>query len=165
MRAIGRILAALLLVAAAGAAAQSGRVQMLDYGEYSAERLRSEPDPGQIAGQRAIIDNLQHRRAAEVILGRPGVVFGLRYRVLDPALNGRSVTHRLIHPRQTNPATGQSATRQDFPYRIDAAAPEHWHFFMFEFDWELADGEWTFQVIADGQVILERKFKVEVAMN
>lgn len=154
-----------LLVVSAGAAAQTGRAQLLDYGEYSAERLRTEPDPGQVAGQRAIIDKLVHRRSSEVILGRPGVVFGLRYRVLDRSLDGRTVTHRLIHPRQTNPQNGRSATQQDFPYRLDAAAAEHWHFFMFEFDWELADGDWTFQVIADGQVILERKFKVEVAMN
>ena len=123
MRRWVRFAAALLLFAAAGAAAQSGPVQMLDYGEYSAERLRTEPDPGQVAGQRAIIDNLVHRRSSEVILGRPGVVFGLRYRVLDPALNGRTVTHRLIHPRQTNPRTGRSATTQDFPYVVDAAQP------------------------------------------
>ena len=35
----------------------------------------------------------------------------------------------------------------------------------FDYDWERAEGEWTFQVLLDGKVLAEKKFKVILPMN
>ena len=37
--------------------------------------------------------------------------------------------------------------------------------YRFDYDWEMAEGIWTFQILHNGKVIGEKKFKVIIPMN
>ena len=92
-----------------------------------------------------------------------GRVFGLRFRVLDPSLVGKPLQLRLRHPRLTEPS-GRSAVESG---RRDTAWPmgeSQAHLFAFDHTWEIAEGDWTLQIVHQGRVLAEKKFRVVVSM-
>lgn len=91
-------------------------------------------------------------------------MFGYQFRVTDPALVGKTLTIRKIVPRITNPKTGESATVVESEITASAGMT-HLNAYGFDYDWERAEGEWTFQVLYQGQVLAEKKFKVLLPMN
>lgn len=158
---LGR-LALLLLVAAPGtAAAESPRVSILDFGLYAAGPMTHVPAPGQLSGQRWQAA-VRHLERAETIQGQLGRIFGIRFRVDDPTLVGQTLQLRIRHPRLTAPS-GQSGTESDHSMTVSPGR-EHGHFFAFEYTYEIAEGDWTFEVAHNGRVLAAKKFRVIVNM-
>ncbi len=100
----------------------------------------------------------------DVIVGQPGNTFGIEVKFVNFAPGTVTVTLRKFHPPLTNPKTGKTTTvsEYDWPVRTDQSS-----FFCFSFDegWEIAEGDWTMQVVYKGKVVAEKKFKIVVAMN
>jgi len=165
-RVIAAAIVALAMLVAAGAAAatQRPRVEIVDYGIYDHVVTEVLPEPKDVAGERSLVSNVRVREQTTTIDAQRGRMFGFQFRVNDPALVGQTLTIRKIVPRITNPKTGQSSTVVEGDI---IAAPEtlHLNAYGFDYDWERAEGEWTFQVIHKGQVLAEKKFKVILPMN
>lgn len=159
-------LAALAVILAAGAASadQRQRVEIVDYGIYDHVVTQVLPEPKDVAGERSLVSDLRVREKTTTIDAQRGRMFGFQFRVNDPTLIGKTLTVRKLVPRITNPKTGQSATVVEGDV---VAAPQtlHLNAYGFDYDWERAEGEWTFQVLHDGQVLAEKKFKVVLPMN
>ncbi len=155
--------AVLVALFAAAAARASGQVEILDYGFYDVSVEGSTPAPGDISEERNIVGNINLQRQAEEIDAQLGRSFGYRFRVTDPSLMGKTLTLRTTFPPLTNPKSGRTMRTQD---RDFVATPgSTYDGYRFDYDWEMAEGIWVFQVVHNGKVIAERKFKVIIPMN
>jgi hypothetical protein len=157
--------AAVLVLAAwpALAAAEQPRVEIVDYGIYETGTRTSVPMPISVSGRMNLVSHVVLTRETREILGQLGTSFGFRYRILGvPA--GATVTIRTRHPRLTNPETGRS---MNYGERDQVVNPgeERYTGYSFDATYEIAEGEWSFQIIYQGRVIGEQKFKVVVPIN
>lgn len=159
---LGRIALFLILAVAAPAAAQTSRVDIIEHGIYAAGPMTHVPAPDQIGGQRWRAETRLLEKT-EVVAGQLGRIFGIRVRVNDPALLGKTVTMRIRHPRITAP-TGRSGTETTYDTATRPGEREIGYFFAFEHTYEIAEGDWTFEVVHDGAVLATQKFRVLVNM-
>lgn len=153
--------AALFLAAAAQA---DRRIEIVDYGVYDHVVTQVIPEPKDVAGERTTVTNIRVREQTVVIDAQRGRMFGFQFRVTDPALYGKTLNTRKIVPRLTNPKTGRSATTVEGEFTAEPGTV-FLNAYGFDYDWERAEGEWTFQVLYRGQVLAEKKFKVILPMN
>ena len=164
-RGLLRLSAVLFLAAAALPAAAGDRgVEIVDFGIYDHTVTAVVPEPKDVAGERTTVANIRLREKTEVIDAQKSRMFGFQFRVTDPALYGQTLTTRKLVPKLTNPKTGQSATVVEGSI---VAGPDtlFLNAYGFDYDWERAEGEWTFQVLHEGKVLAEKKFKVILPMN
>lgn len=160
-----RLAAPLAIVAFAFAApAQAaGEVEIKDFGFYDLSVDGSVPAPDDVSGSRNIVSNIRLQRQTEEIDAQLGRSFGFRFRIADPKLYGQTLTLRTIFPPLTNPESKRTMTTQD---RTFVGSSELlYDGYRFDYDWEMAEGIWTFQILHKGRVISEKKFKVIIPMN
>jgi len=156
--------ALVVAVATASAAAANQRVEIVDYGIYDHTVTEVIPAPKEIAGERSLVTNLRLREQTTIIDAQKSRMFGYQFRVTDPALIGKTLTIRKLVPKLTNPKTGASGTVIESEITAQAGTL-HLNAYGFDYDWERAEGEWTFQVLYRGEVLAEKKFKVILPMN
>lgn len=157
-------LSLLLLALAPARAAGPEPITIQDYGIYEHRVDRFEPDPKQVSRERVIVSAVTLLRKADEVDAQLGRMFGLQFRIADPALAGETLTIRRVVPPITNPATGETATIIE---RDVVAEPGQLYLnaYRFDYDWEMAEGIWRFQVIHKGRVIAEKAIKVIIAIN
>ena len=157
-----RVAFVLALAAPAAALAEAPRVEILEFGIYAAGPMTHTPAPDQIGGQRwqAQVRLLER---AETIPGQLGRIFGIRVQVSDTALLGKTLTMRIRHPRLSAPS-GRSGTETSYRTATPPGQRDLGYFFAFEHTYEIAEGDWTFEVVHDGQVLAAKKFRVIVNM-
>jgi len=155
-------IACLLVLTAAPAAADTAPVTIYEYGIYAAGPMIHVPAPDQLGGRRwqAPVRLLER---TDIVAGQLGRVFGVRVRVNDPALLGKALTMRIRHPKLTAP-DGRSATENLFRSATSPGQRELAYFFAFEDTYEIAEGDWIFEVVQDGRVLAAQKFRVVVNM-
>jgi hypothetical protein len=158
------VAAAALFLAAQPAAASDRGVEILDYGIYDHSVTAVIPEPKDVAGERTTVANIRLREKTEVIDAQRSRMFGFQFRVTDPALYGKVLTTRKLVPKLTNPKTGRSATTVEGEL-VAGPGTVFLNAYGFDYDWERAEGEWTFQVLHEGRVLAEKKFKVILPMN
>ncbi len=158
-------LAPLLVLALALAAPvrAAGQVEIQDFGFYDLSVDGSVPAPADISGSRNIVSNIRLQRQTQEIDAQLGRSFGFRFKVTDPALYGQQLTLRTIFPPLTNPESKRTMATQDRSFV--ATGESVYDGYRFDYDWEMAEGVWTFQVVHNGRVIAEQKFKVIIPMN
>ncbi|MCW5770990.1 MAG: DUF3859 domain-containing protein [Rhodospirillaceae bacterium] len=163
MRSILAFLAVLALTWPAASRAEGPRVEILDYGTYATGTRKTVPMPISVSGTMNIVANVRLIKKTQEVMGQLGTSFGFRYRVHGvPA--GATVTIRTRHPRLTNPETGKS---MNYAERDQSVSPgeERYTGYSFDSTYEIGEGEWTFQIIYQGRVIGEQKFKIVVPIN
>ena len=162
-RALAPILVLALALALAAPARASGQVEIKDFGFYDLSVDGSVPAPEDVSGSRNIVSNIRLQRQTQEIDAQLGRSFGYRFRVTDPALMGQTLTLRTIFPPLTNPESKRTVTTQDRPFV--GTGELLYDGYRFDYDWEMAEGIWTFQVLHKGRVIAEKKFKVIIPLN
>ncbi len=145
------------------ARADQPRVEILDYGIYATGPRTTVPMPISVSGKMNLVSDVRLTEKTREIMGQLGTSFGFRYRVYGVP-NGANVTIRTRHPRLTNPDTGKS---MNYGERDQSVSPgsERYTGYSFDSSYEIAEGEWTFQILYEGRVIGEQKFKVVVPIN
>jgi hypothetical protein len=145
------------------ARAEKPRVDMIDHGIYATGPGTRVPMPISVSGQMNLVSNVRLTKETREIMGQLGTAFGFRYRI-EGVPAGATITIRTHHPKLTNPDTGKS---MDYGERDQTVSPgeERYTGFSFDATYEIAEGEWSFQIVYRGQVIGEQKFKVIVPIN
>jgi hypothetical protein len=162
-RTLPAVAAAVFLAAGPAAATERG-IEIVDYGIYNHTVTGVVPEPKDVAGERSNVTNLSLRERTLVIDAQRGRMFGFQFKVTDPALYGQRLVTRKIVPKLTNPKTGRSATTIEGDL-VAGPGTVFLNAYGFDYDWERAEGEWTFQVLHEGKVLAEKKFKVILPMN
>jgi hypothetical protein len=163
-RTLGPFLFAVVAFAAPAVWA-SGQVEIQDYGFYNLSVDGSVPAPEDISGSRNIVSNIRLQRKTDEIDAQLGRSFGFRFRVVDPALVGKTLVLRTTFPPLSNPSTKQTRRTQDRTFVVSKTGELLYDGYRFDNDWEMAEGTWTFQVVYQGHVLAEQKFKVIIPMN
>lgn len=165
-RAVAAMGALVLATAILAAGAQAGeRIAIVDFGIYEHKVERFEPEPSHVSRERVIVTNVTLLRHAEEVDAQLGRMIGFQFRVTDPALVGQTLTVRRVVPPLTNPKTGQTATTIERDIVVSHEGQLMLNAYRFDYDWEMAEGLWRFQVIHNGRVIAEKTIKVVLAMN
>lgn len=163
--ALAGIVAALLLAPTVGLRAETKNgIEIIDFGIYSLTVTRRVSAPGDVSLERNIVANVKVLRKDRVIAAQPGRSFGYQFRIVDPALAGRRLTLRTTFPELTNPETGKKSTSQERTIVAQLNAPMY-DGYRFDYRWEMAEGIWRFQILADGKLISEQRFKIVVPLN
>jgi hypothetical protein len=161
--AVGLLLLPPLADPAAANDTKSG-IEIIDYGIYSLNITRRVAAPGDVSRERNIVANVRVIRKERTILAQPERSFGYQFRITDPALARKRIVLRTIFPKLTNPTTGASASSQKRVISVRLNAPIY-DGYRFDYKWEMAEGIWRFQIVIDGKVVSEQRFKVVVPLN
>ena len=150
-------------LAAAPARADQPSVVILDFGLYATGPSTRVPMPISVSGTMNMVSNVRLTKETREVMGQLGTAFGFRYRI-EGVPASATVTIRTLHPKLTNPETGKS---MDYGERDQTVSPgeERYTGYSFDSTYEIGEGDWTFQLIYQGRVIAEQKFKVVVPIN
>lgn len=154
---------AVLVLSAAPVRADKPRVEILDFGLYVTDRGTRVPMPISVSGEMNLVSNVRLTRETREVMGQLGTAFGFRYRI-EGVPEGATITIRTLHPRLTNPETGKTMNFGEREQPV-SSGEERYTGFSFDATYEIGEGEWAFQIIYQGQVIGEQKFKVIVPIN
>ena len=150
-------------VAQQPARADKPRVEIIDHGLYATGPSTRVPMPRSVSGQMNLVSNVRLTKETRDVMGQLGTAFGFRYRI-EGVPPGATISIRTLHPKLTNPDTGRS---MDYGERDQSVTPgeERYTGFSFDATYEIAEGDWAFQIIYQGQVLAEQRFKVVVPIN
>lgn len=167
----GLLLFTALIPAAHRAAAETGAgvegggpvAHVVEYGLYEIRRVGRRVAPDTVGGWVGSVAAAHHLRETDLVNGQLDTTFGMRVRFSGLPV-GAPLTIRTLHPPKTNPETGRTMSTSTYD---SAVGPDRKGVFLFTFDepWELAEGDWTLQVIHDDRVIGEKAFKVVIPLN
>lgn len=166
LAALPALFLAALIVAAPGARAGTAAdgIEIRDYGIYQLKVVRKVDAPEDVSQERNIVADITLEQETREILAIPERSFGYRFRITDPALMNSRLVLRTSFPPMTNPETGTTMTVQERPL-YPVMGEDIYDGYRFDYHWEMAEGEWTFELLADGKVISRQTFKIIVAVN
>lgn len=166
-RAAAALLCAGALVAVSNPAVAAGEpsATILAYGRFETRRT-GEVEKAERTATGELRSVSAHRliRQTEEIMGQAGNSFGLELRLENFPPGPVTLAIRTVHPPLANPKTGKTTTVSEYDWTV--AGREGIYFgYTFDHGWEIAEGVWTTQVVYNGRVIAEKKFKVIVPLN
>ncbi len=153
----------ILLLAGCAAARAEPRVEVLDYGLYETANRSTVPMPISVSGKMNVVAHVKLLSQTREIVGQLGNSFGFQYRIHGIAV-GEPVLLRTRHPLLKDPATGKS---MDYGEREQFVEPGAVRYSGFSFDasYELAEGDWAFEIHYRGKLISKETFKVVIPLN
>ena len=155
----------LLLLAATGAYAQTPRVDRIDvveYGIYTATTTGHEAAPGTAVGAVNTISDLQHAATARTVPAQQGIRFGFRYTVVGAPAGADVPLHMVTifpPPGLTNPATQQLKAQSEYDSSATIGTASY-KGYQLTAPWEVVPGVWTLQIWYQGRKLAEQSFTV-----
>lgn len=139
-------------------AARIDRVEIVEKGLYRIEFKEKIEDPTTLGGYRYVHAKGELIKDTATIPAVNGTQFGFRY-VVSGEPKGAKVSTRIVahYPEggRTNPATGKTATKDEFPQTPTIGAPI---LFFFNMIWGNVPGVWTIEVWSQDRKLAEQKF-------
>jgi hypothetical protein len=115
-------------------------------------------------GERQLVDRHRLIEQTDEISGILGTSFGVVLRFEGFPAEPVMLTVRVLHPRITDPKTGQTLTVSEYQWEMSVRDNAYFGY-QLGFNWLIAEGVWTHQFVYKGRVIAEKKFKVVVPLN
>ncbi len=158
------ILCAFALLFAASAFAEP-RGTILSFGRYETQ-LAGKPEKAErtASGLLQPVDGHRLLERNDTIVGQLGNTFGIEVRLDGFPASVAALTIRTTHPPLTNPKTGKVMSVSEYDW-TSATGDSTYFCFSFDEKWEIAEGDWTIQVLHEGKVIAEKTFKIVVPLN
>jgi len=154
-----------LLFAAAAAGAAEPRATILSFGRYETQ-LAGKPEKAERTASGIVqpVDGHRLLERSDVIVGQLGNTFGIELKLENFPAGVAALTIRTAHPPLTNPKSGKTTSVSEYDWTSATTASAY---FCFSFDetWEIAEGDWTIQVLHEGKVVAEKTFKIVVPLN
>ena len=164
MRMILSLALALLLTPAVTNAQtpQINRIDIVEYGIYTAKTTSERAAPNATAGIVANLGDVQHAVTTRTIPGQQGVQFGFRYKVVGAPATASVLLHMVTifpSPGLTDPATGKTAARSEYDVTATIGNMQYKDYGL-DNAWEVVPGRWTMQVWYQGRKLAEQTFTV-----
>ena len=154
-----------LLFAVSAATAAEPRATILSFGRYETQ-IAGKPEKAERTASGIVqpVDGHRLLERSDVIVGQFGNTFGIELKLENFPAGVAALTIRTTHPPLTNPKTGKETTVSEYDW---TSSTRDSTYFCFSFDekWEIAEGNWTIQVLHEGKVIAEKTFKIVVPLN
>jgi len=152
---------ALLFAATASAQAQSPRVQVYEFGTYASEG-GTEIGTTRQGIVRSQTSGIRQLEATRKVMGRLGVEFGFRYRLMGPR-PGALVPLTIIAkfpPPGVLARDSQKPIQQDDYVDATTAGKEDFLTWTFEMRSDLVPGIWTFEIWSGNEKLAQESFEV-----
>lgn len=158
-------LTALPAVTAPAAATGEPTAKITAYGRFDTRRT-GEVEKGErtATGELRSVDRHRLIQQTEEIVGILDNSFGIELKLENLPPGPVMLTIRTLHPPLTNPTTGRTMTVSEYDWAVSARDNVYFGY-TFDHGWEIAEGLWTKQILYNGRVIAEQKFKVVVPIN
>jgi len=159
------VLAAISAAAPPSLASSEPSATLESFGRYDTRRT-GQVDKGErtATGELRSVDLHRLIEQTDQIVGILGNSFGVVIRLENLPPGPAMLTIRTIHPPLTNPETGKTMTVSEYDWPVMMRDNVYFGY-TFDHGWEIAEGPWTKQILYNGRVIAEKKFKVVVPIN
>lgn len=159
------LLAAIVFAGVAATASADPRGRIVSYGRYEIiESGLAEKAERTVAGEVKPVETRRLIQQTDEVVGQLGNTFGFEVDLEGLPPGPVNLVVRTIHPPLTNSETGRTMAVSEYDWPV-AARHKVYFGFTFDYRWEIAEGVWTKQLVYDGKVIAEKKFKVIVPLN
>ncbi|MGW8161948.1 MAG: DUF3859 domain-containing protein [Desulfobulbales bacterium] len=137
-------------------------IKLLNYGIFTKSSTGNfrENDSASPVGYYLRTEYLDLVRETATVPGRIGMVFGIKY-IFHSGRKKQPVryTCRISHPPITNPESGSTFT-SIIEEKEGNADEINADFFEFEYDWEIREGTWCFEILDGEKTVLKKTFKI-----
>jgi hypothetical protein len=137
--------------------------KLLNYGSLVAINEERTIVPHSLVGYFLHSDDIQFIGCLDTLKGKIGLSFGIEYYLegFDSTKKKDDVHFfsKIKHPKLSNPKTGNHAT-ETLENKYNYLNQKNYDYFTFEFEWEVVPGVWTFQIIEDNRILLEKSFNI-----
>jgi hypothetical protein len=140
-------------------------IDIVEYGIYTADKLKSQRDEnGQL---HSIIGDVKLEEATTTVPAEPGVKFGIKFRVTgEPDRKPVAIRKVMIYPQPglRAPNAPEPLLRSEDPISPTIGETVY---IGFEFDdpWEQVPGVWTMQLWQGDRMLAEQRFTIVVGRN
>lgn len=158
-------LAALPPAGAPAWAASEPSATILSFGRYDTRRTgHVEKGERTASGELRSVDSHRLIQQTDEIAGILDNSFGIDLRLENFPPGTSVLTIRTFHPPLTNPKTGKTMNVSEYDWPVSIRDNVYFGY-TFDHGWEIGEGTWTKQILYNGRVIAEKKFKVVVPIN
>lgn len=159
------LLAALVLAGVAQTATAEPSGKIVTFGRYEiVETGRPEKAERTVAGEVKPVETRRLIQQTDEVVGQLGNTFGFEVNLEGLPSGPVNLVVRTIHPPLTNSDTGKTMTVSEYDWPVIGREKVYFGF-TFDYRWEIAEGIWTKQLLYNGKIIAEKKFKVIVPLN
>ena len=137
-------------------------INILEYGEFKAYSVKEKYAENTLLGKMTVLKEIELLKQTDTIDGSIGTQFGVKYFVKGlPKGANVPLSVRLLHPITTDPDTQQTSMIEEWiaKAKIGSANYSGW---IFEYKWEIVQGEWTILISYNGKKLAEKKFTVQI---
>ena len=133
-------------------------VDVVDYGIYETDFFKFETAPDTDLGKIELISEVQLLRHTEMIPGKSGTEFGIRY-IVNGDQDGKDVDIlvKVLHSMKVNKKEVSKVNEWVTTKKIGMTSYDGWEF---NSDSELLHGNWTIQLYHQGLKLAEKSFYV-----
>ena len=137
-------------------------IDILEYGEFKSNSVKRKYAGNTLLGQMTVLNEIELLKQTDTIEGSIGTQFGVKYFVKGlPKRANVPLSVRLLHPITTNPDTQQTSTIEEWIAKAKIGTANYCGW-IFEYKWEIVPGEWTIQLLYDGETLAEKKYTVQI---
>jgi len=140
-------------------------VEIIDFGILSAQLDRTIEDKTLVQGAHHTIKSGRVLKSTTDISAKKGLKFGIRYIIKGfPIGSPVKISFVVLYPEPglTNPVTGKTE-RQGMVSMVKKIGKVTTTGYLFNQDWEMVPGQWTFQIWHAGRKLAEKSFLVNAS--
>jgi hypothetical protein len=137
------------------------RIDIIEYGIFTLSKESRDKEPGTILGYGNITSNEKLVQATTTSPARPGVRFGLRFKIVgtpNAVVKIKTLT-RFPPPGINNPNTGK-AFMESVVSRDGKVGTTRYTGYGFDHDWEMVPGTWTIELWDGDRKLASQSFNV-----
>jgi len=140
-------------------------VEIIDFGVLSAQLDRTIEDQTLVQGAHHTMKSSRILKSTTDISAKKGLKFGIRYIIKGfPIGSPVKISFVVLYPEPglTNPGTGKTEL-QGMVTMVKKIGKITATGYLFNQDWEMVPGQWTFQIWHDGRKLAEKSFSVNAS--
>lgn len=138
------------------------QIKLLNFGLLIADEEQVEPKEDSLTGYMLYPTEIQFIKITDRVEGVVGLRFGIEYYIegySNQKYEDVIFYSRIFHPILTNPKTGKSS-RLTQERKLNYLNEINFDYFCFENEWEIQKGCWTFQIVENEVIKLEKLFEI-----
>lgn len=139
------------------------QIKLLNFGSLTTDTEEEEINDSSLTGYFLRPKKIQCLDRIDTLKGLPGLKFGIEYFIEGPdnAAKYDDVTFycKILHPEIVNPDSKEKAS-ETIERKTNYLNETNFDYYLFEFDWEIKQGIWTFQIIENDKILLEKSFEI-----
>jgi hypothetical protein len=138
------------------------QIELLKFGLLSTDHEEKVYRGDSLSGYFLYPTAIEFIEVTDKIKGIINIRFGIEYFIKgynDDKLSDVTFTCKILHPTLTNTNTGQSSS-VTIELKNGYLNESNFDYFCFEHNWEVQNGTWTFQILENEVIKLEKRFEI-----